>query len=131
MDLTQNQLLQRGFLLGSCVVCTSEDSEEETYSLSVGLSPTLITKLACSCNLPLIAHDLYDSKQRLFLAQEALKIIDRCGIKYKSHCLMHRRIELHAVVSSRSIQDINDYFGGSIAIFFTWLNYLSVTCRVN
>ena len=124
--MIQNQLIQRGFLLGSCVVC---DNEEEVgdFHQSVGLSPTLITKLACTCNLPLIAHDLYDAKQRLFLAQEALKIIDRCGIKYKTHHLLHRRQALHEVVSNRSIVDINNYFGEAVAIFFTWLKFLSVS----
>jgi hypothetical protein len=126
MSLINNQLTQRGFLLGSCVVCDN-DQEEGDFHLSVGLSPTLITKLACSCNLPLVPHNIYDAKQRLFLAQEALKIIDRCGIKYKSHCLLHRRHDLHEVVSSRSIADINSYFGGSIAIFFTWLKFLTVS----
>lgn len=126
MDLIHSQLTQRGFLLGSCVVCDNDD-EAGDFHLSVGLSPTLITKLACSCNLPLVPHNVYDVKQRLFLAQEALKIIDRCGIKYKSHCLLHHRHSLHKVVSNRSINDINSYFGGSIAIFFTWLKFLTVS----
>lgn len=126
MSLIHNQLIQRGFLLGSCVVCDN-DLEKGDFHQSVGLSPTLITKLACSCNLPLVPHNVYNTKQRLFLAQEALKIIDRCGIKYKSHCLLHRRFDLHEVVSSRSIPDINNYFGGSIAIFFTWLKFLTVS----
>mmetsp|Transcript_372 Transcript_372/g.676 ORF Transcript_372/g.676 Transcript_372/m.676 type:complete len:951 (-) Transcript_372:1645-4497(-) len=119
------RLIERGFLIGSCVA----DSDTHLCYLSIGLSATLITKLAVQYALPIVPHDLYTTSQRTFLACQSMDLIKRASFEYTECFLLHRRCDLADVSASNSETKISSYFGPSIAAYFAWLNFISIALQ--
>mmetsp|Transcript_10114 Transcript_10114/g.15328 ORF Transcript_10114/g.15328 Transcript_10114/m.15328 type:complete len:739 (-) Transcript_10114:2282-4498(-) len=120
------RLVERGFLIGSCV----SDEDSDHCFVSVGLSSELIVKLAVQCALPIVTYDKYSTPQRTFLACQAMDLITRAGFEYTECFLLHRRSDLAEVAISSSDAKISSYFGPSIAVYFTWLKFFSFSLNV-
>ena len=99
------------------------------YILVLTLQEKLMLKLAIDNFLPVKnVHD-YSKTEKIQLAQEAIKIINRMSdIDTIDACISHDENSLDSLTSATGttqLDYINDYYGSEIATYFAWMTFYS------
>lgn len=127
-DITY-KLKQRGFIPYYSI---KENEKEQKKAMLVSLTPKLFTKLAIELNYPLLSPEKSSRAHFSRIVSCSLPILYRIKDEPGGDCsfdeawMVHNEIseeELQGKAGSEYLDDIRNYYGTKIAIYFAWLRF--------